>query len=227
MRQIVLDTETTGLSHGDGHKIVEIGCIELSNHVPTGNIFHEYLNPERDVPEDVVKIHGLTGEFLSTKPVFHSVAHDLLAFIQDSQLIIHNAGFDLGFLNAELELIGMLPLNNSVIDTVIMARKKYPGSSVSLDSLCRRFNIDNSSRTSHGALLDSELLAKVYFELIGGSQPGLSLDVQSVNRSVPISSVSTLKYPLRTFFPSPEELKAHEEFLNTIDNPIWRRSEIS
>ena len=178
MREIVLDTETTGLDPATGDRIVEIGAIELWNHLPTGKTFHKYLNPERNMPEEALAVHGLTEEFLRDKPVFSQIADDFLAFIKDSKLIIHNASFDMKFINAELALVEKTRLpGNIAIDTLGIARKKFPGSPASLDALCRRFNIDNSARTMHGALLDSEILAEVYLELIGGRQPdfGLSL----------------------------------------------------
>lgn len=177
MREIILDTETTGLRPAEGHRLVEIGCLELINHVPTGEIFHCYINPERDMPEAAFAVHGLSEEFLRDKPLFKSVAEEFLGFIETSPLIIHNAAFDLSFLNAELSLIDRDPLSpERAIDTLEIARRKFPGAQNNLDALCRRFNVDNSNRTRHGALLDAELLAEVYLELIGGRQPGLILD---------------------------------------------------
>lgn len=223
MREIVVDTETTGLSPSAGHRVVEIGCLELVNHMPTGAVFHEYLNPERDVPAEVVEIHGLTGEFLSTKPLFSAVADKFLEFVGEAQLVIHNADFDMGFLNAELGRIDRSPLENSVIDTVALARKKYPGAQVSLDALCRRFSIDNSARTKHGALLDSELLAEVYLELVGGRQPGLTFETRASSSATPVAeTVRTVRTP-RSHAPSAEELAAHEAFVESLENPIWRR----
>ncbi|HEY0917807.1 DNA polymerase III subunit epsilon, partial [Devosia sp.] len=174
-REIVLDTETTGLSAATGDRIVEIGCIELVNHIPTGKHFHRYLNPERDMPEDAYRVHGLSDEFLRDKPLFAEVAEELLAFVGDATLIIHNAAFDISFLNAELERVALPALGNEVIDTVALAREVHPGARVSLDSLCKHYGIDNSRRTLHGALLDSEILAEVYLELIGGRQVALAL----------------------------------------------------
>jgi DNA polymerase-3 subunit epsilon len=176
MREIVLDTETTGISPNDGHRLVEIGCLELFNHVATGKTFHTYVYPERDMPEGAFKVHGLSEEFLRGKPKFADIVDEFLAFIGDDPLVIHNASFDMGFLNAELKKIGRtaLPMARAV-DTLDIARRKYPGAQNNLDALCRRFGVDNSGRTKHGALLDSELLAEVYLEMMGGRQPGLVL----------------------------------------------------
>ena len=174
MREIVMDTETTGLSPADGHRIVEIGCVELLNHVPTGKVYHQYINPQRDMPTEAFEVHGLSEERLSKEPLFAEVADAFVEFIGDAKLVIHNAGFDMKFLNAELEWAGKPKLNyDRAIDTLAIARRKFPGSQASLDALCRRFNIDNSARELHGALLDSEILADVYLELIGGRQPDL------------------------------------------------------
>ncbi|MEZ7812532.1 MAG: DNA polymerase-3 subunit epsilon [Paracoccaceae bacterium] len=176
MREIVLDTETTGFEPASGDRIVEIGAIELINHMPTGQTYHQYINPERPMPKAAYDVHGLGDDFLRDKPVFAKIAEDFLAFIANAPLVIHNASFDMKFLNAELVGIGLpaLPMSRS-IDTVHMARKKFPGSPASLDALCRRFGVDNASRQKHGALLDSEILAEVYLELIGGRQPDLVL----------------------------------------------------
>jgi DNA polymerase-3 subunit epsilon len=180
MREIVLDTETTGFEPNDGDRIVEIGAIELFNHLPTGRSYHQYINPQRNVPEGAFSVHGLSEEFLSDKPVFKTIAQDFLNFIGDAKLVIHNASFDMKFLNAELGWVEyeLLPPSRAV-DTLAIARRKFPGSPASLDALCRRFGIDNSSRTLHGALLDSEILAEVYLELVGGRQPGLVLSTIS------------------------------------------------
>ena len=175
IREIVLDTETTGLSPQGGDRLVEIGCVELINHIPTGKNFHVYINPQRPMPEEAFRVHGLSDEFLADKPVFRDVAEDFLAFIGDATLVIHNAPFDMGFLNHQLEGIGRSKLTNAVIDTVMVARQKHPGARVSLDALCKHYGIDNSRRTLHGALLDSEILAEVYLELIGGKQVSLAL----------------------------------------------------
>jgi len=174
-REIVLDTETTGLSPVTGDRIVEIGCVELINHIPTGKHFHKYINPQRDMPEDAYRVHGLSDDFLRDKPLFAEIAEDFLGFVGDATLIIHNAPFDMGFLNAELEKARFATLANEVIDTVMLAREVHPGARVSLDALCKHYGIDNSRRTLHGALLDSEILAEVYLELIGGRQVALAL----------------------------------------------------
>ena len=174
-REIVLDTETTGLSPADGDRLVEIGAVELINHIPSGRHYHVYINPQRSMPEEAFRVHGLSEEFLADKPLFKDVAADFIEFIDDAQLVIHNASFDMGFLNAELERAGRRPLSNPVLDTVMLAREKHPGARVSLDALCKHYGIDNSRRTLHGALLDSEILAEVYLELIGGKQVSLAL----------------------------------------------------
>ncbi|AXO13081.1 DNA polymerase III subunit epsilon [Thalassospira indica] len=183
MREIVLDTETTGLDPYADHRLVEIGCIELINHMPTGRQYHQYINPRRPMPKEAFDVHGLGDEFLKDQPVFAEVADDFIEFIgEDSVLVIHNAAFDMKFLNAELEWLNKPRIAmERALDTVQMARKKFPGSPVSLDALCRRFKIDNSNRTLHGALLDSDLLAQVYLELLGGRQHGLSLDPNALN----------------------------------------------
>ncbi|MDZ7710079.1 MAG: DNA polymerase III subunit epsilon [Roseovarius sp.] len=176
MREIVLDTETTGLEPFEGHRIVEIGAVELYNHMPTGRTYHQYVNPARDMPEEAFAVHGLGGDFLRDKPLFADIGSQFLEFVGDAKLVIHNASFDMKFLNAELGWchLSILPMERA-IDTLAMARKKYPGAPASLDALCRRFGIDNSARTLHGALLDSEILAEVYLELIGGRQPDFAL----------------------------------------------------
>ena len=180
MREIVMDTETTGLSPDEGHRIVEIGCVELFNHVPTGKVYHQYINPERDMPTEAFEVHGLSEERLSKEPVFAEIADAFVEFIGDAKLVIHNASFDMKFLNAELKWHGKPQLDyDRAIDTLAIARRKFPGAQASLDALCRRFNIDNSARELHGALLDSEILADVYLELIGGRQPDLVGSSQS------------------------------------------------
>ena len=185
MREIVLDTETTGFEPHDGDRIVEIGAVELFNHLPTGRTYHQYINPQRNMPEGAFGVHGLSEEFLSDKPVFKAIAQDFIDFIGDSKLIIHNASFDMKFLNAELGWVNRPPLPKSqAIDTLAVARRKYPGSPASLDALCRRFSINNSSRTLHGALLDSEILAEVYLELIGGRQPDLVMSGSTIKKPV-------------------------------------------
>ncbi len=212
MKEIVLDTETTGLSVRDGHRIVEIGCIELDNLVPTKNIFHVYLNPERKVSEKAFEVHGYTDEFLSTKQKFVEIAKNFLSFIENKKIIIHNAEFDIGHLNNELSLIGLKKINNSnVIDTLELARNKFPGSGISLDALCKRFRIDNSKREKHTALIDCELLAKVYINLIDQKEPTLNL-VEN-NEAKIISNQDGLDYYKKIIFPTEEELSDHNEFL--------------
>jgi DNA polymerase-3 subunit epsilon len=223
-REIVLDTETTGLSAATGDRVVEIGCVELINHIPSGRHFHVYLNPERDMPEEAFKVHGLSAEFLSTKPKFAAEAENFLAFIGDATLIIHNAPFDMGFLNHELERLKKPSLSNPVIDTVMLARKMLPGQRVSLDSLCKTYGIDNSKRTLHGALLDSEILADVYLELIGGRQVGLAL-VAAERREVEINLGGGTASPRPTALPSrlsETERAAHEKLVGSLGaDALW------
>ena len=224
MREIVLDTETTGLDPFQGHRVVEIGCIELVNRIPTGQSFHRYLNPEREVPSEAVAIHGLSTEFLKDKPFFAEIVEDLIAFIGDAPLIAHNAVFDLAFLNAELERAGKLLLaRERVLDTLLLARRKYPGAPNRLDDLCARFAIDNSHRTKHGALLDAELLAEVYLELSGGRQRdlGLAPELASAAASGLVIPVGRPVRPPRLHMPSAAELAAHAEFLKQITAPLW------
>ena len=212
MKEIVLDTETTGLSVRDGHRIVEIGCIELDNLVPTKNIFHFYLNPERKVSEKAFEVHGYSDEFLSTKQKFEEIADDFIEFIKDKKIIIHNAEFDIGHLNNELALVGKKKINNSnVIDTLELARNKFPGSGISLDALCKRFRIDNSKRMKHTALIDCELLAKVYINLIDQKEPTLNLAEN--NESKVSISEGNLEYFKKVIIPSEKELSDHKEFL--------------
>ena len=212
MKEIVLDTETTGLSVRDGHRIVEIGCIELDNLVPTKNVFHFYLNPERKVSEKAFEVHGYSDEFLSTKQKFEEIADDFIEFIKDKKIIIHNAEFDIGHLNNELALVGKKKINNSnVIDTLELARNKFPGSGISLDALCKRFRIDNSKRMKHTALIDCELLAKVYINLIDQKEPTLNLAEN--NESKVSISEGNLEYFKKVVIPSEKELSDHKEFL--------------
>ncbi len=223
MREIVLDTETTGLDPAAGHRIVEIAGLELLHHVPTGRSFREYINPERDMPEEAEQIHGLSAKFLTGKPVFKEIAQPFLDFIGDARLVIHNAQFDMKFLNAELKTAGYETLSSDrAIDTVAMARKRFPGAQVSLDALCRRFEIDNSAREFHGALLDCELLADVYLELCGGRQPGLTLERRQQGAGV-VQSLSATARPARPHAPSEEELTAHEAMLAKLSDPVWRQ----
>lgn len=222
MREVVLDTETTGLDPVAGHRIVEIGCVELVNHVPTGNHRQWYLNPERDVPAGAEAVHGLSTSFLAGQPLFSAIAEAFLEFLGDAPLIIHNAIFDIKFINAELEYCGLAPLSmERVVDTVVMARQKFPGAQANLDALCRRFSIDNSSRTVHGAVLDSQLLAEVYLELIGGREPGLTLVTPVVATTVP--TVTLPHRPTRPHTVSQSELSAHDAFISRFRNPIWRQ----
>ena len=212
MKEIVLDTETTGLSVRDGHRIVEIGCIELDNLVPTKNIFHFYLNPERKVSDKAFEVHGYSDEFLSTKQKFIEIADNFLDFIKDKKIIIHNAEFDIGHLNNELSLAGKQKINNSnVIDTLELARNKFPGSSISLDALCKRFRIDNSKRDKHTALIDCELLAKVYINLIDQKEPTLNL-VED-NEIKILSSQGGLGYYKKVILPNEKELIDHAKFI--------------
>ena len=227
MREIVLDTETTGLDPTTGDRIVEIGAVELLNHLPTGKTFHKYLNPERNMPEEAQAVHGLTEEFLKDKPVFSQIVDDFLTFIKDSKLVIHNASFDMKFINAELELVGKTTLPTDItIDTLGIARKKYPGSPASLDALCRRFNIDNSARILHGALLDSEILAEVYLELIGGRQPdfGLSDAYNTGERKFEEQRmVFNRPQPLKTRL-TVKELEAHKAFVQKLgESAMWNK----
>lgn len=231
MREIVLDTETTGLDPKSGHRIVEIGCVELLNHVPSGAVYHQYINPERDMPVEAERVHGLSESFLSGHPVFADIAEAFVAFVGDAPLVIHNAAFDMGFINAELALLGMTPVDKSrAIDTVTMARRKFPGAQASLDALCRRFGIDLTDRQLHGALLDAQLLASVYLELLGGRQHGMDLAADAaVNAATignaeadPSFTVSGRREP-RVHAPSSEELARHAEFLGKIKDPIWLR----
>ena len=213
MKEIVLDTETTGLSVKDGHRIVEIGCIELDNLIPTKNIFHCYLNPDgKKVDSKAFETHGYSDEFLSTKQKFSEIADDFLDFIKDKKIIIHNAEFDIGHLNNELSLIGKKKISNyDVIDTLELARNKFPGSGISLDALCKRFRIDNSKREKHTALIDCDLLAKVYINLIDQKEPTLDLVENSENK---ISETKDdLEYFKKVIFPSKNELSKHNEFL--------------
>jgi DNA polymerase-3 subunit epsilon len=219
MREVCLDTETTGLDPGSGHRIVEIGCIELINHVPTGARFQCYLNPERHVPADALAVHGLSNAFLADKPRFADVAGDLLQFLGDAPLVIHNAAFDLGFLNAELARTDRPHLCGSrAVDTVALARRKFPAAPASLDALCRRFSIDLSDRAHHGALKDAELLARVYLELIGGREPGLLL-VGTAARA--IEAITVRRTP-RLVLPTPEEAAAHAAFVRHLGGAtLW------
>tara|TARA_B100001287_G_scaffold81371_2_gene67732 strand:+ start:1251 stop:1916 length:666 start_codon:yes stop_codon:yes gene_type:complete len=211
MIEVVLDTETTGISIKEGHRIVEIGCIELNDLIPTGNKFHCYLNPERKVSEKALEIHGYTDEFLSNKKKFSEISEEFLNFIKNKRLIIHNAEFDLGHLNNELKLLGETSIENEVIDTLVLARNKFPGSTSSLDALCKRFRIDNSLRVQHTALIDCGLLAKVYVNLIDQKEPTLNFqnNVEEQNNYIN----SNIKYFKKIIKPTEDELKSHQEYL--------------
>lgn len=231
MREIVMDTETTGLEPGEGHRIVEIGAVELFNHLPTGRTYHQYINPQRSMPKEAFDVHGLGDDFLRDKPLFKAIAPAFLDFIADSRLVIHNAPFDMKFLNAELEMAGFpaLPLNRA-LDTVAVARKKFPGSPASLDALCRRFGVDNSAREKHGALLDSEILAEVYLELIGGRQPDFALGSNTAPTATPTKGTAAETWrprPRPEPLPpriTPEEAAAHEAFVAKLgDAALWKK----
>lgn len=226
MREIVLDTETTGLSPDEGHRIVEIGCVELINHIVSDHADGKrqfYINPERSMPAGAFAVHGLSDEFLSEKPVFAEIVDDFLAFIGDAPLVIHNADFDMKFLNAELRTLGLAALPKSrAIDTLALARRRFPGAQASLDALCRRYDIDNAGRTLHGALLDSTLLAEVYLELIGGRQPGLTLAADARRPGEQTAAARRTPRPSRAHAASPAEVKAHDAMLDGLPNPIWR-----
>ena len=223
-REIVLDTETTGLDPASGHRMVELAALELVNHVPTGTHFHEYLDPGCPMPEEAFRIHGLSAEFLAEFPTFAAHAERFLAFIEDSPLVIHNAAFDMRFLNAELARLGTDALPSTrAIDTLQLAQRRFPGTANSLDALCRRFAVDNTARTRHGALLDCELLAEVYLHLIGGRQADLGLALPGTAATG--TTVQRIARPPRPFAPTPDELEAHAAFVATLTNPLWERSD--
>ena len=217
MREVVLDTETTGLDPREGHRIVEVACVELVHHVPTGRCFHRYVNPERDVPEDALAVHGLTAEFLTHQPPFAAILDELLRFIGSDPLVIHNAEFDLAFLNAELARLQREPITSGYVDTLAIARRRFPGSPASLDALCRRFAIDLSSRVEHGAEIDCGLLAAVYLELLGGRQPGLDFALPT---PLAIDVMPVVRAP-RPHSASAQELAAHLAMLKTVNEPLW------
>jgi DNA polymerase-3 subunit epsilon len=222
-REIVLDVETTGLSHENGDRIVDIGCVELINHIPTGRVYQVYVNPCKEMSQGATAVSGITTEFLRDKPLFHEIVGDFLEFIGDSPLVIHNAKFDVGFLNSELKRLGKPLLDpTNVVDTLEMARRKFPGSPVNLNALCSRFEIDTSSRTVHGALVDCHLLVEVYINLLGGRQKNLSFSGGDSNDT---SSIVRKKRTRETRFfkPSSEELAAHEIFLKNLNSPLWNR----
>jgi DNA polymerase-3 subunit epsilon len=229
MRELVLDTETTGFDPFDGDRIVEIGAVELYNHMPTGEVFHVYINPERSMPQSAFEVHGLGDDFLRDKPVFRDVVQSFLDFVRDDKMVIHNASFDMKFLNHELKTLGLQTLPNSqAIDTLDIARRKFPGSPASLDALCRRFGVDNSAREKHGALLDSEILAEVYLQLIGGQQPGLELASAGRSRAGASGQFQDWRPGPR---PTPlasriteDEIAAHGAFVAKLgDDSVWSK----
>ncbi|HZU89552.1 MAG TPA: DNA polymerase III subunit epsilon [Stellaceae bacterium] len=217
MREIVLDTETTGLDPREGHRIVEIACIELVHHVPTGRVFHRYVDPGRDVPEDARAVHGLDTEFLAGQPPFAAIVDEFLAFIGTDRLVIHNAEFDLAFVNAELARLGRPPLGVAYVDTLSLARRRFPGAPASLDALCRRFAIDLSEREKHGAEIDCRLLAAVYIELLGGRQPGLDF---ALPEGVAAVAKRERREP-RPHAPTRDELAAHRAMMALLTEPLW------
>ena len=226
MREIVFDTETTGLDPRSGDRMVEIGCIEMANRVATGQVFHAYFNPERDMPVEAERVHGLSAVFLSDKPLFRDRAADLLDFLADAPLVAHNAQFDFGFLNAELRVCGHGQIGDDrMIDTLAIARRRHPGAKHTLDALCSRYGVDRSHRVLHGALLDAELLAQVYVELTGGRQIGLELaaeDGEQVVRTGTFRPKTGLYRAPRDYAPSAEELARHGQFLESLSEPLWR-----
>ncbi len=226
LREIVFDTETTGLSPESGDRLVEIGAVELINHLPTGRTYHQYINPGRDVPEEVVKVHGLTTEFLQNYPKVAEIAQDFINFVGDDGILVaHNASFDINFINYEFKHHGFQTYSwDRVVDTLEIARNKFPGARNNLDALCRRFNIDNSARTKHGALLDAELLAEVYLELLGGAEPSMSLSPQqeTAKEASLVTETPKTYREARNFALTPEEQQAHEDFLHQkITDAVW------
>ncbi|MDQ0468067.1 DNA polymerase III subunit epsilon [Labrys wisconsinensis] len=227
MREIILDTETTGLDPNEGHRLVEIGCVEMVDRVPTGATWHKYFNPERDMPQEAFAVHGLSEEFLKDKPLFASLAEEFVAFVGEARLVIHNAGFDMRFLNAELARVKKAPLPmDRVVDTLAMARRKHPGARVSLDELCQRYGIDNSKRVKHGALLDAEILAEVYIELTGGRQTALGLTAAVIGAAETALAANLLRArpaPLASRLTA-GEIAAHEAFIAGLGGEvIWKR----
>ena len=228
MREIVMDTETTGLDPHDGHRIVEIGGVELLNHIPTGRTYHQYINPERSMPREAYEVHGLDDDFLRDKPVFARIADEFLAFVGDAKLVIHNASFDMAFLNAELGWCGRpLLADDQAIDTLMIARRRFPGAQASLDALCKRFGVDNSNRVKHGALLDSEILAEVYLELLGGRQRGFSLDTGATEADDGPAKAEWSAPPRPRPLPprlTEAEAAAHAAFVEELgEDALWRR----
>ncbi|MEO5640745.1 MAG: DNA polymerase III subunit epsilon [Sphingomicrobium sp.] len=226
MREIVFDTETTGLNPAGGDRIVEIGCIEMINRVETGREYHAYFHPERPMPSEAEAVHGLSDRFLSDKPLFRDKAQELIDFVGDAPMIAHNAGFDFGFLNRELELCGRDPVCLSrMVCTLVLARKRHPGAKHSLDALCSRFGVDRSQRVKHGALLDAQLLAQVYIELTGGRQIGLGLvaDVSATTGAAPVAPIDRPVREARPHFASDEEIVRHRAFIAGLKQPLWER----
>lgn len=225
MKEIVLDTETTGMDPDEGHRIIEIGCVELENHLPTGRHLQLYINPEREIPPDATAVHGITDEFVKDKPTFSEVYTEFIDFIADAKLIIHNAEFDMKFINWELRNVGHPAIGwSNVVDTLGMARKKFPGSPANLDALCRRFEIDNTERTYHGALLDSELLAEVYMELLGGRQHGMRLAAEKAagQHEKTVKAKRIAREP-RPHTANDDELAAHSQLLDKLTEPLWKK----
>ncbi len=227
IREIVFDTETTGLSPKDGDRVVEIGCVELINHVPSGRTFHVYVNPERDMPAEAFRVHGLSAEFLADKPVFAAIARDFVDFVGEAKMVAHNAAFDVAFLNFELGKVGLPGLTEDrIVDTLTLARRKHPFGPNSLDALCQRYGIDNARRTKHGALLDSEILAEVYLELLGGRQTDLGLAAAAAATSAEraVAAATGIARPRPEPLPprlTPGDVAAHEAFVATLKEPVW------
>jgi DNA polymerase-3 subunit epsilon len=227
MREFVMDTETTGLNANGGDRLVEIACVELSNFIPTGRVWHQYINPERDMPMDAFRVHGLSSQFLADKPRFAEIVEDFLQFVEDGRMIFHNATFDMGFINAELARASLAPIpGERIVDTLALARRKHPAGPNSLDALCKRYSIDNSARTKHGALLDAELLAEVYLQLIGGQQPGLDLSARRVGQGNGASSgpiILQRPEPLPANLAEAEQA-AHAAFIEELgEAAVWRQ----
>ena len=225
MREIILDTETTGLRPGEGHKIIEIAAIEIVDFIPTGKTYHQYINPERDVPQASTDVHGITSDFLYDKPTFNKIADEFIEFVQNDTIVAHNVDFDLGFINYELQSCGKRSLQNKKIDTVTIAREKFPGQGVSLDALCKRFTIDNTQREKHSATLDAELLTKVYIELLDAREPSLDLqqeeNPQAQEHHFDISKIQNRSLPSRI---TDQEKQLHAEFIETLGkNSIWKK----
>tara|TARA_B110001452_G_scaffold8809_1_gene7686 strand:+ start:2369 stop:3058 length:690 start_codon:yes stop_codon:yes gene_type:complete len=225
MREIVLDTETTGLKFSDNHRVIEVAAIEIVDYLPTGKVFHKYVNPQRDVPESSVDIHGITEKFLENKPLFKEIADEFLEFISVDNIVAHNAPFDIGFLNFELQRCGKNTLSNKAIDTVVLAREKFPGQSVSLDALCKRLSIDNTLREKHSATLDAELLARVYIELNDAREPSLNLAIDVEDHLIDTDfDISLLQERNLKIQITSEEERLHSEFINTLGkDAIWHK----